>query len=101
MNSRKIKNLGGPTDDGDVTNKKYVDTENAKQDIAINDKASKSYVDIAKVVVGEDVNLKAYLPVDGSRGMRGDLDMDSNNILKVENLTDYKDMTIELKMLKV
>ena len=42
MNSRKIKNLGGPTDDGDVTNKKYVDTENAKQDIAINDKASKS-----------------------------------------------------------
>ena len=99
MNSRKIKNLGGPTDDGDVTNKKYVDTENAKQDIAINDKASKSYVDneIAKVVVGEDVNLKAYLPVDGSRGMRGDLDMDSNNILKVkyilkvENLTDYKD----------
>ena len=93
MNRRKIKNLGGPTDDGDVTNKKKVDTENAKQDIAINDKASKSYVDneIAKVVVGEDVNLKAYLPVDGSRGMRGDLDMDSNNILKVENLTDYKD----------
>ena len=45
MNSRKIKNLGGPIDDGDVTNKKYVDTENAKQDIAINDKASKSFVE--------------------------------------------------------
>ena len=45
MNSRKIKNLGGPTDDGDVTNKKYVDKENAKQYRAINDKASKSYVD--------------------------------------------------------
>ena len=42
MNRRKIKNLDGPTDDGDVTNKKYVDVENAKQDIAINDKASKS-----------------------------------------------------------
>ena len=27
MNSRKIKNLGGPIDDGDVTNKKYVDTK--------------------------------------------------------------------------
>ena len=40
MNRRKIKNLDGPTDDGDVTNKKYVDDENAKQD-----KASKSYVD--------------------------------------------------------
>ena len=45
MNNRSIKNLGGPTDDGDATNKKYVDTENKKQDIAINDKASKSYVD--------------------------------------------------------
>ena len=45
MNNRSIKNLGGPTDDGDATNKKYVDTENEKQDIAINDKASKSYVD--------------------------------------------------------
>ena len=32
MNSRKIKNLGGPTGDGDATNKKYVDTVNAKQD---------------------------------------------------------------------
>ena len=42
MNKRSIKNLGGPTDDGDAINKKYVDTENAKQDIAINDKASKS-----------------------------------------------------------
>ena len=42
MNRRSIKNLGGPTDDGDVTNKKYVGVENAKQDIAINDKASKS-----------------------------------------------------------
>ena len=45
MNNRKIKKLGGPTDDGDVTNKKYVDTENAKQDKAINDKTSKKYVD--------------------------------------------------------
>ena len=27
MNSRSIKDLGGPIDDGDVTNKKYVDTK--------------------------------------------------------------------------
>ena len=45
MNSREIKNLGGPTDDGDATNKKYVDKKNAKQDIAINDKTSKKYFD--------------------------------------------------------
>ena len=89
MNSRKIKNLGGPTDDGDVTNKKYVDTENAKQDIAIGDKASKSYVDreIAKV----KIDTTPLLPRNGSRGMTGDLDIGGNNILKVENLTDYKD----------
>ena len=55
MNNRSIKNLGGPTDDGDATNKKYVDTENAKQDIAINDKASKSYVE------NEDLKLLDYL----------------------------------------
>ena len=84
MNRRKIKNHGGPTDDGDVTNKKYVDTENAKQD-----KASKSYVDgeIAKV----HIDTTPLLPRDGSRSMTGDFDNGGNNILKVENLTDYKD----------
>ena len=89
MNRRNIKNLGGPTDDGDVTNKKYVDTENAKQDIAINDKASKSYVDgeIAKV----HIDTTPLLPRDGSRSMTDDLDIGGNNILKVENLVDYKD----------
>ena len=89
MNSRKIKNLGGPRDDGDAINKKYVDTENAKQDIAINDKASKSYVDgeIAKV----HIDTTPLLPRDGSRSMTGDLDIGGNNILSVENLVDYKD----------
>ena len=89
MNSRKIKNLGGPTDDGDATNKSYVDVENAKQDIAINDKASKSYVDneIAKV----HIDTTPLLPRDGSRSMTGDLDIGGNNILSVENLVDYKD----------
>ena len=88
MNSRKIKNLGGPTADGDVTNNKYVDTENAKQDIAIADKASKSYVDreIAKV----HIDTTPLLPRDGSRSMFGDLDMGTNNILSLENLVDYK-----------
>ena len=89
MNNRSIKNLGGPTDDGDAINKKYVDKENAKQDIAINDKASKSYVDgeIAKV----HIDTTPLLPRDGSRGMTGDFDNGGNNILKVENLVDYKD----------
>ena len=89
MNNRSIKNLGGPTDDGDAINKKYVDTENAKQDRAINDKASKSYVDneIAKV----HIDTTPLLPRDGSRSMTGDFDNGGNNILSVENLVDYKD----------
>ena len=88
MNNRSIKNLGGPTDDGDAANKNYVDTQNKKQDIAINYKASKSYVDnkIAKV----DIDTTPLLPRNGSRGMFGDLDIGGNNILSVENLTDYK-----------
>ena len=91
MNSRKIKNLGGPpTDDGDATNKKYVDTVNAKQDIAIGDKANKSYVDdeIKKI---PQIDTTAFLPRDGSRPMTNDFDNGGNNILKVENLVDYKD----------
>ena len=88
MNSRNIKNLGDPVDDSDTANKKYVDTENAKQDIAIADKANKSYVDgeIAKV----NIDTTPLLPRDGSREMTGDLDMDGNHILSVENLTDYE-----------
>ena len=72
MNSREIKNLGGPTDNSDAANKSYVD-------VAINDKASKSYVD------------NNFLNLDGSRSMTDDLDIDGNHILKVENLVDYKD----------
>ena len=42
MNKNKIKGLGDPVDDTDSANKKYVDSGNAKQDIAIADKTSKS-----------------------------------------------------------
>ena len=90
MNGREIKNLGDPTDGGNAVNKNYVDNENAKQDIAIADKANKSYVDgeIAKV----NIDTTPLLPRNGSRSMFGDLDMDGNHILSVENLVDYKDV---------
>ena len=88
MNNREIKNLGGPTDDGDAANKKYVDTANSKQDIAIADKANKSYADGEKAKVNIDTT--PLLPRNGSRSMFGDLDMDGNHILSVENLADYE-----------
>ena len=89
MNNRYILNVGEPLEEGDAVNKKYVDDENAKQDTAINDKAIKSYVDgeIAKV----HIDTTPLLPRDGSRSMTGDFDNGGNNILKVENLVDYKD----------
>ena len=85
MNNRSINNLGGPTDDGDAANKKYVDTENAKQD-----KASKSYVD-SKISKIPQIDTTALLPRDGSRPMTDDFDNGGNKILRVENLADYKD----------
>ena len=51
LNGNLIDGLGDPVRLANATNKKYVDTENARQDIDIADKASKSYVDgeIAKI----------------------------------------------------
>ena len=70
MNSNLINGLGDPVDDGDAANKKFVDTE------------------IAKV----NIDTTPLLPRNGSRNMFGDLDMDENHILSVENLVDYKDV---------
>ena len=88
LNSNLISGLGDPADDSDAVSKKYVHTENAMQNIAIADKASKSYVDgeIAKV----NIDTTPLLPRDGSRSMFGYLDMGRNHILSLENLTDYK-----------
>ena len=111
MNSRKIKNLGGPTNDGDAINKKYLedvaltlDGSNVMTgDLRMGQKkiiglanptgdgqaTNKKYVDgeIAKV----HIDTTPLLPRDGSRSMTGDLDIGGNNILSVENLVDYKD----------
>ena len=88
LNGNLIDGLGDPVHLDSATNKKYVDTENIRQDIAINDKASKSYVnaEIAKV----HIDTTPLLPRDGSRSMTSDLDMDNNHILSVKNLNDYK-----------
>ena len=70
MNSNLINGLGDPVDDADAANKKFVDAK------------------IAKV----HIDTTPLLPRNGSTSMFGDLDMDGNHILSVENLVDYKDV---------
>ena len=88
LNGNLIDGLGDPIHLDSATKKKYVDTENIREDIAIADKADKSYVDveIAKV----HIDTTPLLPRDGSRSTTSDLDLDENHILYVKNLNDYK-----------
>ena len=76
LNGNLINGLGDPVDNNDATNKKYVDGENTKQNIAINHNS--------KIISNSLFHL------DGSKKMTGDLDMDGHNILSVKNLTDHK-----------
>lgn len=109
LNSNLINGLGDPVADADATNKKYVDDENAKQDIAINDKTSKSYVDNENAkqdIAIADKASKSYvdneiakiplqsqnvLLLDGSKSMTGNCDMGNNKIVELENNPDYKE----------
>ena len=88
LNGNLINGLGDPVDNNDAANKTYVDIKNAQQDIAIADKASKSYVD--NQIANVQINTTPLLPRDGSRSMTGDLDMNENHILSVKNITDHK-----------
>ena len=66
LNGNLIDGFGDPVRLGNATNMKYVTTE------------------IAKIS-------SRLLPLNGSKSMTGNLDMDNNKILKIENLTDHKD----------
>ena len=88
LNGNLINGLGNPVDNNDATNKTYADIKNAQQDIAIADKASKSYVD--NQIANVQIDTTPLLPRDGSRSMTGDLDIDEHHILSVKNLTDHK-----------
>ena len=66
LNGNLIDGLGDPVGLDNATNKKYVTTE------------------ITKISSG-------LLPLNGSKSMTGNLHMDNNKILKIENLTDHKD----------
>ena len=74
LDSRRLTDVADPVDDQDAATKKYVDDENARQDIAINSKAE-----------GDRVLL-----LDGSKSMTGNLQMGSK---RITNLADPSENT--------
>ena len=71
MNNEKIINIGNPTDPKDATTKEYVDDQDAKQDIAINDLSSRK-ADRSEVLL-----------LNGSQNMTGNLSMNGNRIFSL------------------
>ena len=76
LNGNLINGLSDPVDNNNATNKIYVDGENIKQNIAINHNSQ---------IIGSSL-----FHLDGSKKKTGDLDMNENHILSVQNLTDHK-----------
>ena len=76
LNGNLINGLGNPADQDDAANKKYVDLENTKQNIAINHNSQ--------------IISNSLLYLNGSKKMDGNLDMDEHHILSVKDLTDHK-----------
>ena len=75
LDSKRLTDVADPVDDGDAATEKYVDDENARQDIAINSKAE-----------GDRV-----LPLDGSKSMMGNLQMGSKKITDLGDGSDDGD----------
>ena len=75
LDNKRLTDVADPVDDGDAATKKYVDDENARQDIAINSKAE-----------GDRV-----LPLDGSKSMMGNLQMGSKKITDLGDGSDDGD----------
>ena len=78
INAKLLTNVAAPVNGNDATNKNYVNTENAKQDIAIADKASKNYLD-------------SKLNIDGSIPMTSNLNMNSNKAINLSGGIDTGD----------
>ena len=78
INGKLLTNVAAPVNGNDATNKNYVNTENAKQDIAIAEKASKN-------------DLDSKLNIDGSNSMTSNLNMNNNKAINLSGGTDKGD----------
>ena len=78
IDGKRLTDVSQPTDGSDATTKAYVDSENAKQDIAIADKASKNELD-------------TKLDLDGSKQMTGNLNMNNNKAINLSKGSETGD----------
>ena len=78
IDGKLLTNVAGPVNGDDATNKNYVDTENAKQDITIADKASKN-------------DLDSKLNIDGSNSTTSNLNLNNNKATNLSGGTDKGD----------
>ena len=75
LDNKRLTDVADPVHDGDAATKKYVDDENARQDIVINSKAE-----------GDRVLL-----LDGSKSMTGNIQMGEKKIVHLGNGSDAGD----------
>ena len=78
INGKLLTNVAEPVNGDDVTNKNYVDIQNARQNIAIADKASKN-------------NLDSKLNIDGSNSVTSYLNLNNNKATNLSGGTDKGD----------
>ena len=78
INGKLLTNVAEPVNGDDATNKNYVDIQNARQNIAIADKASKN-------------NLDSKLNIDGSNSMTSNLNLNNNKATNLSGGTDKGD----------
>ena len=78
INGKLLTNVAGPVNGDDATNKTYVDIQNASQNIAIADKASKN-------------DLDSKLNLDGSNSMTSNLNLNNNKATNLSGGTDKGD----------
>ena len=78
IDGKQLTNVAAPVNGDDATNKNYVDIQNARQNIAIADKASKN-------------DLDSKLNIDGSNSMTSSLNLNNNKVINVSGGTDTGD----------
>ena len=60
LDGKRLTDVADPVDNGDAVTKGYVDTKNSQQNIAINSKAEKAYVDSTSLLIVKLIRIKSF-----------------------------------------